>query len=68
MYCTHLLSGLRNMKAALLFSLLAGTIAIHSELHPEYQSGLSINGVPAHRREFWMRVANEVSSKFALIC
>jgi hypothetical protein len=28
--------------------------------HPENHAGLSINGVPAHVRETWMRMANEV--------
>ena len=28
-------------------------------LHPEHQSGLSINGVPSYDRDHWMRVANE---------
>jgi hypothetical protein len=44
----------------LLFGLLAATSATaHLDLHPEYQAGLSINGVPAQDREHWMRLANE---------
>jgi hypothetical protein len=37
-----------------------------SDIHPEYQEGLSINDVPAERRLHWMRVANEVSQDFTL--
>lgn len=37
-----------------------------SNIHPEYQEGLSINDVPAERRLHWMRVANEVSHDFTL--
>lgn len=44
-----------------LLSLLFGTIALayQIEIHPEYQQGLVINDVPAERRLYWMRVANE---------
>lgn len=49
------------ISGVLLATLLAvGSANAHTfDLHPEYQAGLSINGVPAQDREYWMRVANE---------
>jgi hypothetical protein len=49
------------MRAVVLLACLASVLSYHTEIHPEYQQGLSINDVPASRRLHWMRVANEVS-------
>jgi len=50
------------------FHLFASTLLLASKicsaslhLHPHDQSGLSINDVPWHRREHWMRLANEAT-------
>lgn len=45
------------MKATLVLMALSAVARAH--LHPQNQDGLSINGIPAARREHWMRVANE---------
>lgn len=56
---------LGNMRfACLAVLMLAGvSVAQHIHLHPQDQTGLAINNVPAHRREHWMRVANTAMYK-----
>jgi hypothetical protein len=48
---------IKNLLSSVL--LLGGALAYDEAIHPEYQHGLAINDVPAHRREHWMRIANE---------
>jgi hypothetical protein len=52
------------MRLLSLFALTTFGVGIvasyNTDIHPEYQEGLSINDVPAERRLHWMRVANEV--------
>ena len=47
---------LPSFASVLLLASQAG--AYQEALHPEFQSGLSINSVPASDREYWMRLAN----------
>ncbi|WVQ72908.1 hypothetical protein IAR50_002470 [Cryptococcus sp. DSM 104548] len=50
---------LPSITSALLILSLPFSAASNTHLHPEFQQGLAINDVPAHRRLHWMRVANE---------
>ena len=54
---------MRSVLVLLLMLIVCACTKVNAHLHPLDQSGLSINGVPAHRREHWMRVANTAMYK-----